>query len=380
MEWIIKANINLLLFGLIYKMIMHLTRRHTFSRVYLLLVPVLSILIPLVVSIGGEVPRSFSYVLQPVSVQAAAVIIPATSYSLLDVLSVIYATGVGISLLHSATGLFKVLVNAPAPSTAYSFFNRIFIPAVSAPHAGMMQLHEEAHVKQWHSADILFYQLVNAFFWFNPVVYLLFAYLREVQEFSADAYAVKHIDDKVSYCELLLDETFNVNTPPLSNPFHSPATILNRITMITQTQKQPVSRWRYVAVLPMLVAVFLLSATPKDLLAQEKKDKVYQDKDLPEVMPEFKGGQAAMMSYLGKKINYPADARKEKIEGRVVLKFIVDKKGNISHVENMRESVDPRLVKEAIRVVEAMPAWNPGKNKGEPVSVSFVLPVSFKLN
>jgi TonB family protein len=378
MEWIIKANLNLLLFGLIYQLLFHLKGRYTFARIYLLITPLLSLIIPLALLVNIQASQSFSYVLQPVSVRAANTLLASSPYSVLDMLTGIYYAGVVVSLSLFLINLFR-LFYAPLKNTAWSFFEWVHIPAASNMHTGMMQLHEEAHIKQWHSADIVYYQLIKAFFWFNPVVYFLFARLKEVHEFSADEYALKQTDDKVFYCELLLNETFGVETHSLINPFHSRSTIFNRITMITQTQPQRVSRWKYLAMLPLLAAVFFLSLTPGNALAQDKKDKVYQGQDLPEVMPEFKGGQQALVKFLSDNISYPADARKEKVEGRVVLKFVVDKTGHITNIENVKESVDVRLVKEAIRVVSAMPAWTPGKDKGQPVDVSFTLPIAFKL-
>jgi TonB family protein len=379
MEWIIKANLNLLLFGLIYQLVLHFSRQYTLERIYLLLTPLLSIVLPLYLSMEVTTQNTFTYLLKPVVVGASDTSIPATSYSVFDVLTVVYVGGVVLSLLRFVISLIQLLFFMKIQPTAYSFFNRIVIPSASPDNAEMMRFHEEAHVKEQHSIDMIYYQFIKAFFWFNPVTYRMFLQLKEVHEFSADAYAVQHIENKVSYCELLLDETFGVQTHGLIHPFHSKSTILNRIHMITQNQRQPVSRWKYLAILPMLAAIVLLSATPKDAVAQDKKEKVHTGQDLPEVMPEFKGGQDAMMKYLGKELNYPADARKEKVEGRVIVKFVVNKDGSISKVETLKEN-DSRLAKEAVRVVKAMPVWNPGKKDGNPVAVEFILPVSFKLN
>jgi TonB family protein len=319
-------------------------------------------------------------VLQPVSVNAAQTLVASTSYSILDILKVIYCAGVVVSLGFFMVNLIRLVWGKGIVATAWSFFGRVFIPAGPAQSISMMRLHEEAHVKQWHSVDIMFYQCIKALFWFNPMVYRLLFWLKETHEFSADAYAIKHTDDKLSYCELLLDETFGVETHALVSPFHSRSTILNRISMITQTQHQPVSWWKYVAVLPMLAAIMFLSFTPKTVQAQDKSDKVFEGKNMPEVMPEYIGGTDALMKYLANSIKYPADAKKEKVEGRVMLKFVVDRQGRVTNVENMKNTSDPRLVKEAIRVVEAMPAWKPGQDKGQPVDVSMALPVVFKLN
>ena len=100
-----------------------------------------------------------------------------------------------------------------------------------------------------------------------------------------------------------------------------------------------------------------------------------------EKMPEFPGGQAALMHYLKSKIKYPEECRKMGVEGKVFVKFIVDATGNIINVQVLRGVVDGKLLeKEAIRVVESMPNWKPGTQGGKAVSVYFTLPISFKLD
>lgn len=124
--------------------------------------------------------------------------------------------------------------------------------------------------------------------------------------------------------------------------------------------------------LMMLVLLFSFMTST----AQTKKnDMVF---DVVEVMPQFPGGQIAMLQYLMKNIKYPEQAMKEGIQGRVTVRFIVEKDGSISDVKPVL-SVHPLLNKEAVRVVKSMPKWSPGKHNGKPVRVRFNLPVMFKL-
>ena len=124
--------------------------------------------------------------------------------------------------------------------------------------------------------------------------------------------------------------------------------------------------------LMMLVLLFSFMTST----AQTKKnDMVF---DVVEVMPQFPGGQIAMLQYLMENIKYPEQAMKEGIQGRVTVRFIVEKDGSISDVKPIL-SVHPLLNKEAVRVVESMPKWTPGKQNGKPVRVRFNLPVMFKL-
>ena len=105
------------------------------------------------------------------------------------------------------------------------------------------------------------------------------------------------------------------------------------------------------------------------------KDFVF---DVVEQMPSFPGGMKAMMDYLARNIRYPANAKNDLIEGRVILQFIVDKKGRLSDIKVVK-SVEPYLDAEAVRVVKSMPRWNPGMQNGKAVKVRYTLPVTFRL-
>ena len=99
---------------------------------------------------------------------------------------------------------------------------------------------------------------------------------------------------------------------------------------------------------------------------------------IPETMPYFPGGQVLMLKYLADNIKYPASAVKAKKQGRVIVGFIVQKDGSITHAKIVR-SIDPELDAEALRVVKGMPKWTPGTQLGKPVSVKYTLPVKFSL-
>ena len=100
--------------------------------------------------------------------------------------------------------------------------------------------------------------------------------------------------------------------------------------------------------------------------------------EIVENMPEFPGGMAELMKFLQQNIKYPEQAQKDSIQGRVIVQFTIKKTGEVSDPTIMR-SVSPELDAEAIRVVNAMPLWTPGEQKGEPVNVKFTLPIQFRL-
>ena len=127
-------------------------------------------------------------------------------------------------------------------------------------------------------------------------------------------------------------------------------------------------------IIMMLLSVAMLTAN--NVIAAEPaspEPKVY---DMVEKMPSFPGGSEALKEYLKKNTRYPnPDAC---IQGRVVVVFVVDEKGNLSDVKVAR-SMEPSLDAEAVRVVKSMPRWNPGIEKGKAVKVRYTLPVTFRL-
>jgi TonB family protein len=105
-------------------------------------------------------------------------------------------------------------------------------------------------------------------------------------------------------------------------------------------------------------------------------DKIYEQ---VEEMPSFPGGSNALLSFIAANLKYPVVAQENGIQGRVIVKFVVDKDGRITDVEITR-SVDPSLDKEAMRIVKAMPKWKPGKLKGNCVRVKYTIPIVFGLS
>jgi protein TonB len=108
---------------------------------------------------------------------------------------------------------------------------------------------------------------------------------------------------------------------------------------------------------------------------QQTEDKPYE---IVEQMPQYPGGEKAMREFIAKNLRYPTVAQEGGIEGRVFVRFIISKTGEVSNVEVMR-SVHPLCDKEAVRVIQLMPKWIPGKNNGNAVSVIYSVPIVFKL-
>lgn len=125
----------------------------------------------------------------------------------------------------------------------------------------------------------------------------------------------------------------------------------------------------------MMVAFGFSTASAQKTVVSQKNEKVF---DVVEQMPEYPGGMQALFEFLSQNIKYPEDAQKQKVEGRVIVTFVVETDGSISNVEVAKHAF-PSLDNEAVRVIQAMPNWTPGKQGGEVVRVKYTVPIVFNL-
>jgi TonB family protein len=112
----------------------------------------------------------------------------------------------------------------------------------------------------------------------------------------------------------------------------------------------------------------------------EKPGNVFNDANyfVVEEMPHFPGGDQALLKYIAENLKYPPEAREQKIQGKVIVRFIVNRKGKSEDISILK-SANPLLDAEAIRVVSTVPDFKPGSQGGKPVNVSYMIPVNFKL-
>lgn len=179
------------------------------------------------------------------------------------------------------------------------------------------------------------------------------------------------INDPI-FVEELIPITYNEDKPlPPPPPVAAPAEFLKIVEDDAEVQETVIegSEENHEAV--AIKEVF----TPVD----EEIDDVEADFFMiVEEMPSFPGGESALMEFMGKNIKYPTVSQETGVQGKVIVQFVVDKDGSIINPVVVR-SVDPYLDKEALRVIKAMPKWNPGMQRGKAVRVKYTVPVTFKL-
>jgi len=122
----------------------------------------------------------------------------------------------------------------------------------------------------------------------------------------------------------------------------------------------------------------LITVAPVISTAPEEEEEEQQVFFIVEDMPEFPGGEMALRTYIATAIKYPVIAQENGIQGKVYVTFVVGKDGSVNNASIAR-GVDSSLDKEALRVVNTLPKWKPGKQRGKPVNVSYTVPINFVL-
>ena len=145
--------------------------------------------------------------------------------------------------------------------------------------------------------------------------------------------------------------------------------------MKTKNEKLNGLWWRLLTVMSVLAILLMVNT---NAMAQNKEVATDKVLEKAEVMPEFPGGEQAMMKFVAENVQYPEEAKEKEISGRVLVGFIVEKDGSIADVKVVK-GIGGGCDEEAVRVVKAMPKWKPGMDKGKPVRVHYMLPLIFKL-
>ncbi len=419
MLYLLQCQIYAGVLYMVYYTLLRDHASHRWNRLFLLLCAVLPLVLPFIHIPGINSGISLntdrlSYVLPDIVVSSKHhEKIYAAGFILDDLFTFIYFSGAAILLIQfslqylrfrrfAATkkyellpGNTKVIMNSGyGPG---SFGSYIFFPGNEADPTVLQ--HELAHVQHRHSRDVLFVKLLQCLFWPNIMLYAIMKELKTVHEFEADTLSSVSRED---YIHSLLNGVFNTNHFSLSHTFfHHP--IKRRIVMLQKTP-QSQNKLRTAITGSGITALILtagliylqscnrqpnidrklnntnneqliskIAATEPTLTAPVKDDDgIYK---FVEHMPE---SSVDIISFLGKNIKYPDDARKNGIEGRVVIRFIVDEEGNMKAPEVMKSPAQS-LSDEAVRVLMTMPKWKPGTQDGKNVPVYFTIPISFKL-
>lgn len=424
MLYLLQVNVGLILFYALYKLV---CTRDTFfrSRRFILIVSlVLPFILPFIDVREWLESRDrmimlthfdYSAVLPEIVVGSEAVETGNRVFVLSEWIGYLYLAGVVALLVRLAVqafSLYRLIVRMPEkeingvrikclndPSGPFSFFGWIFMnpAAVKEDEISEILTHEMAHVKQHHSVDVLLAEMVSICCWMNPFAWLLKREVRLNLEFLADRKVMEAGFATKSYQYHLLGLAYN-HKYGLSNNFNF-SHLKQRIIMMNKKKSNATGHIKYALfVLPAfaLLVAGNISCSQDASQTEDAKEEVVapvspEAKEAPadstakeevfmvaEQMPEFPGGMKELLKFLQDNLKYPENAMKNNVQGRVIVQFVVEKDGTLTEFKVAR-SVDPDLDAEALRVLQTMPKWKPGMQKGQAVRVKYTLPVSFKL-
>ena len=402
----IKVGLCLIAFYLVWKLLLSRETFHRFNRVALLVIMAVALLLPWVrLSLDVAAPVAKQMVALEdliVTPDGAVRAQQAPSWTVMGIVTMLYFIGMALVaswLLHSQWNLHRLLRKGrkellpggitlhivPGDQAPFSYFKHIVINEQDyQDNPREILVHEQAHIGLRHSWDVMFMGVVALFQWWNPAAWLLFRELRQVHEYEADEAVVNQGVDVKQYQLLLIRKSVGDQLFSMANNFNYQS-LKKRIRMMTINKSSRWGQLRALAVVPAIALALLAFANPTTETADELVVVAYNEPEVSEdvyesveQMPQFPGGEAEMMKYLAQNIQYPVNAARNNVEGRVVLQFVVEKDGRIGEVKIAR-TVDPELDAEALRVVKSMPNFIPGRQHGKPVAVWYTIPISFKL-
>ncbi|MEZ4941496.1 MAG: M56 family metallopeptidase [Saprospiraceae bacterium] len=385
-------------FALLYNLLL---RRETFfraNRFYLLGALVGGLFLPLTYRLApafGMHPDTLPVYLPEFTVVLHQIEQSTSNWSGLPYLVWIYGLGSALAALRMLWGIFRlsrlirqsparqlsagcVLLRAPGAVVPFSFFHWIFVPTGFDEQGEdrNMLMHELAHVRAWHSVDVLLLEILCIGFWFHPLAHWYRRSLRAVHEYQADAAASVQTTRR-QYSLLLLRQTQPQLAMRFANHFFQ-SPLKQRLLMLNRKHSPLVRSWKFGLVLP--IGLVFWGISQQQFSAGALATMQARGQEPADTAPQFPGGMPALVNYLTAAIKYPEAAKRENAEGRVTLKIELDKTGAVSHVEVVPPVPREDMAVEAIRVARQMPNWQPARKEGKPVPGKMQLPIRFKLN
>ncbi len=440
MWYVIKSVVFLSAMYVPYLLMLRRESFFRFNRSVLLGIMVLSLVLPFVtVQLPEEMPEPVTAVLLPVHevMESTAVQVQSeVQVQTVDwqgLLTALYLVGLLAALLYKCVLLValhrrirsRVLWTEERESATvychaddvapYSWMRSIVISQRDyETHPREILLHEMGHVRCGHSWDVLLLNVVQIVQWFNPLAWLMGSSLRDVHEYEADDAVLRQGVEARHYQLLLVCKAVANSEYTFANGFNH-SLLTKRIKKMVQKKSNPWLRLKVLAVMPIAAMGVYAFAEPKAVVAesvvQSAVQTVVQDDKVCEKPDELASFNGDIWQWLARNIKYPEKAQSAGVKKRANVQFVVKADGSIGEVKVMNaagkeeqqtvtvtaygdgkeKEVTPEMRKlqlegekaideECIRVVKAMPKWNPGKKDGKPVDTKYNLPIMFRLN
>jgi TonB family protein len=425
METFVSNSIySLIISGLLFLIYQLTLKNLTFliiNRLYLVFIGIIPLFIFIFPGIQGfsTNPGTLFFVLPEITIQSIHQIESESQHLLLSpILTWTYLLITLVFLLrfiYDCASIYRLFVHSriikqggytyalhTQPLNPFTFLGIIYLNQDSYPKEDLEIIlrHEKAHVMQFHTIDLMIAELMAIFFWFNPIQWILKRETMINHEYLADQMVLEATQIKpIQYQSIILAQSLNVPSSIL-NQLNNSLT-KKRFAMMTKPKSSRIHLLRFTLILPVLYLALLakanspvlnqtenISATPEILLLDDTTYTVV------ETMPLFSnGGEKGLLEYIAKTVKYPENAVKKGATAKVFVQFVVNKKGLIEDAKVIRSSAntltaeheaiayDPKeFEEESLRVVRSLPLFTPGLQDGNPVNVSMILPINFKLD
>lgn len=375
-HYLLQVNLYLVVFYGFYKLLLDKETYFTLNRIYLVAAGLLSLLIPFIrlewLTTQKAAQQVYTTVKWDAVLEKATIVAEAQEgFNWANLIVSIYSAGILFFLFRLIINLLfvKQILKNVKEGSAFSFFSRKIID-ISLPYSDVIDSHEEAHVKQWHSLDILFFEVVGILTWLNPVIYLYKKSIKNIHEFLADEHAASYQGDKAAYAMLILSKSFGINQSTLTSNFFEKSLVKKRIYMLHKERSKKTAVLKYGIFIPLFaIAIVFSSATIRkneDLISFAEQIPLNKPIELVEEMvikplnvvtpvktkPVSKSATVTsnfedFYVFLGNNIKYPKSAQDKALEGTTHIMFTI-KNGKITDLgskQDLGEGCDEEVMK-----------------------------------
>ncbi|MFW0718140.1 TonB family protein [Pedobacter sp. N23S346] len=377
-HYLLQVNLYLIVFYGFYKLLLDRETYFILNRIYLVAAGVLSLCIPFIrlewITEQEAAKKVYTSVNWDAVLQQATIVTDDESVlNWANAFVFIYCAGILFFLGRLMFNLFAVkkLINTAKSGSAFSFFSRKIIDK-NLPLANVIDVHEDVHIKQWHTVDILFFEVLGILTWINPIIYLYKKSIKNIHEFLADQQAAEFQGDKAEYALLILSQSFGISPNSLTNGFFDKSLIKKRIFMLQKEKSKKTAIMKYGVFIPLFAILIIFSSATirknkklmalSDQIPLEKPIEIV--KDMVITAPELTDGESSksiigpstekvegnwssFYRFMGRSIKYPSEAQKNNLQGNTQIKFTLqnNKVINVSTVLDLGDGCDEEVMK-----------------------------------
>lgn len=395
--YILKSSLLLFILIVVYKLLLENEKMHRFNRIYLLGSLIFGLTIPMhLFSLKVKISNAINYIeLNEIILQKTSTNFKSISENqiMTYIIVSVYVFVVLLLVIRFLLNLYSFhkkiknnkrqsingsnIVLIQEPTLPHSFSKTIFINEQDFNNnniAPELIVHETAHIKQKHTYDILFIEVLQILFWFNPLIILYKRAIKLNHEFLADETVNAKFKSVYQYQNMLLSFASNERKVALASSINYLIT-KKRLIMMTKTESQIKIILKTVGV-GVVYSLLLFTFSSQTKAQEPLQNKAFNDSQTNSeiTQPEFPGGILAFYKFIGTNFKVPAEL---KGSGKVVLSFMVEKDGSLSEFVTLKD-LGFGTADEVIRVLKLSPKWIPGKENNEIVRVKYSLPIQIE--